>query len=336
MQGIIFYKSSSKALKIILLSFPFIAIGYWFILFESSGSFQYILGWFSVCFFGLCFPVGLFQLFDKRPQVIINEISIWSRSFQKNEIKWDQITENHILDIYGQKFLSIITIESYKPDNQKNFPSKRFFKNNKGNQYTLYLNQINQNDEKFMNLINSMINANVLERKEILLNYNFVTETKGVIYKFIISVFILIFLIGLTFKFSFFFFLIIIPMGLSAIILRWSNFSLINKNLRRLSEYITLMGFLYLAIFFFSIKFYDYESNDLGKKLVKQIEIYKDKHNVYPENLKKLGNIPKTDYFQKKIIYCVNIILVYDNYTLIIKKFNGDFKKFNKIENKWV
>ena len=74
------YKSNKKVLKLFLLAAPLIAAGIWMILREDGTQTDRIMGWVGTIFFGLAIPVGLFHLFDIRPQVIINEIGIYEMS----------------------------------------------------------------------------------------------------------------------------------------------------------------------------------------------------------------------------------------------------------------
>jgi len=67
MQEIKIYKSSGKAIKLILISSVFVAGGF-FILFNNKE--DTAAAWFCICFFGLCLLVGLFQLLDRRPQIL--------------------------------------------------------------------------------------------------------------------------------------------------------------------------------------------------------------------------------------------------------------------------
>lgn len=91
------------------MSMPFVAIGLWMITQEPIGMAPYIMGWVCVCFFGLGIPVGLFHTFDRRPQIIISENGIWDRTTNQDEVKWEQIIEAYPLDIFEQKFISIVT-----------------------------------------------------------------------------------------------------------------------------------------------------------------------------------------------------------------------------------
>ena len=107
------YKSPFKGLKLIALAISFVAIGIWMIMKEPYGTNDYILGWISISFFGLCIPLGLFNMFDKRPQIIITENGILDRTNNQDEIKWEQIKSACTLEIYKQKFISLLVDETF-------------------------------------------------------------------------------------------------------------------------------------------------------------------------------------------------------------------------------
>ncbi|OGX85821.1 hypothetical protein BEN48_14040 [Hymenobacter glacialis] len=83
------------------------AFGIWTIIEKPVGSTDYIMAWLCICFFGLGIPVGLYQIFDRRPQIIINETGIWDRTTKQDLIKWEQIEDAYPLDIYKQKFVCL-------------------------------------------------------------------------------------------------------------------------------------------------------------------------------------------------------------------------------------
>lgn len=101
------YKTTLKGLKIFALTIPFVIIGIWMITNNENS------GWFVALFFGLGIPVGLFHLLDRRPQIIINENGIWDRTTNQDEVKWEQIQGAYPLDIYGQKFISLVVDDTF-------------------------------------------------------------------------------------------------------------------------------------------------------------------------------------------------------------------------------
>jgi len=107
------YKTTLKGLKIFALTIPFVVIGIWMITKADGSLTDRITGWFVTLFFGLGIPVGLFQLLDRRPQIIINENGIWDRTTNQDEVKWEQIQGAYPLDIYGQKFISLVVDDTF-------------------------------------------------------------------------------------------------------------------------------------------------------------------------------------------------------------------------------
>lgn len=71
------------------------------------------MGWLCTFFFGLGIPVALFQTFDRRPQIIITENGIWDRTTKQDEIKWGQIKGAYPLDIFKQKFVSLVVDDTF-------------------------------------------------------------------------------------------------------------------------------------------------------------------------------------------------------------------------------
>jgi hypothetical protein len=113
------YKSKKKVLKLFLLSAPFIAIGIWMITKVDSSETDRIMGWIVTCFFSLALPVGLFHLFDKKPQVIINEIGIYDRTTHNEFINWEIIQDAYPINIYGQHFICLLVPENFRPSKRK-------------------------------------------------------------------------------------------------------------------------------------------------------------------------------------------------------------------------
>ena len=107
------YKTYWKALKLIALVVPFIVIGIWFIQKAQYGTFNYWMSLSGICFFGLGIPIGLFHLFDRRPQIIITERGIWDRTTNEGEIKWEQIKGAKLLNIHGQNFISLFVDDTF-------------------------------------------------------------------------------------------------------------------------------------------------------------------------------------------------------------------------------
>lgn len=75
--------------------------------------------WLMIGFFGLGYPVGIFHLVDRRPQVIINEIGIFDRTTIRETINWEIIQDAYLMDVHGQKFICLIVDEKFEPSKRK-------------------------------------------------------------------------------------------------------------------------------------------------------------------------------------------------------------------------
>jgi len=101
------YKNPWKALKLLAICTPFVALGIWILTKEDSSIGELIMGSLTTLFFGLGIVIGLFHLFDRRPQIIINEIGIWDRTTNLELIKWEFIKNAYSFQLSGQKFVSL-------------------------------------------------------------------------------------------------------------------------------------------------------------------------------------------------------------------------------------
>ncbi|MFA7446251.1 MAG: STM3941 family protein [Flavobacteriaceae bacterium] len=171
MKEVKLYKSYLRGLLLILISALFVFVGYLMIIKEDSSSFNVIMGWVCVCFFGLGIPVGFFHLFDRRPQIIITESGIWDRTTREDEIKWEQIIGAYPLKIQREKFVSIIVDETFV------FKSKRYKWAEKivtgigGQKLNLHLGQLKVNNYKLVEFINEIKSADFEKRKYVIKKY---------------------------------------------------------------------------------------------------------------------------------------------------------------------
>ena len=158
----------AKGFKLIALSLPFVLIGCWMISKEQQGTFNYIMGWFCALFFGLGIPLGLFTIFDKRPQIIITETGVWDRTLKQNEIKWEEIIEAYLIEINKQRFISIAVVDTFE------FKTKQAKWVGSFNEYigaqklNLNLSQIKTDENKLTQLINQLMVSEKEERNALL------------------------------------------------------------------------------------------------------------------------------------------------------------------------
>lgn len=164
MKEIKLHKSPWKAIKLILLCSIFVAAGIWGITTDNMPAW---VAWLSIGFFGLGYPVGLFHLFDRRPQIIINEVGIFDRTAHKDFINWEIIQDAYAIDINGQKFICLVVDEQFRPSKTKG----KWYKNAAAlnevigaQELNLSLGQININVDKLTEFILSIRTATKPDR----------------------------------------------------------------------------------------------------------------------------------------------------------------------------
>jgi hypothetical protein len=156
MHEIKLYKSKSKALTLLLGCGIFVAIGFWAM--DETPFFK----WSCIIFFGLGILVALFNLLDFRPQIIINEIGIFDRTNIKEFINWQVIDDAYLININGQKFISLVVDESYRPSKNKSKWYKLAVKINEqigAQEINIMLGQIEIDSEKFLEFVLKMKDA---------------------------------------------------------------------------------------------------------------------------------------------------------------------------------
>lgn len=165
------YKKPLKGLKIFALSIPFIAIGFFAISKEVVGTTNYIMGWLCICFFGLGIPIGLFQTFDRRPQIIITENGIWDRTTKQDEFKWEQIERAYPLNIHQQKFVSLKLDKSFVIKKKLYKWAGKLNKAVGAQEINLHISQLKIDENKMADFINEMKKAKRENRDEIIKKY---------------------------------------------------------------------------------------------------------------------------------------------------------------------
>jgi len=116
MTEIKFYKSSWKAIKLMLLCSLFVAGGIFML---NQADSPKLIAWLITLFFGLGYPAGLYQLLDRRPQIIINEIGIFDRTTHHDFINWEIIQDAYVSEMHKQTFICLVVNEEFEPSRKK-------------------------------------------------------------------------------------------------------------------------------------------------------------------------------------------------------------------------
>jgi len=158
-------------MKLFLLATPLIAVGIWMIIVDGGSETDRIMGWVGTCFFGLAIPIGLFHLFDKRPQVIINEIGIYDRTIHDEFINWEIIKDAYPINIYGQHFICLLVPENFRPSDRKSKFYKGIVKLNEelgAQELNIQLGQLEVDTIKLTEFIVAMTQAEKSKKSELI------------------------------------------------------------------------------------------------------------------------------------------------------------------------
>ncbi len=267
------YKATTKGLKIIGKCLPFVAIGIWLITDNPYGSTEYIMGWVGTCFFGLGLPIGFFQTFDKRPQIVITEKGIWDRTTNQDEVKWEQIIEAYPLDIHGQKFISLVTDDTFVFKKKSYKWAVKINESVGAQNLNLHLGQINIDEIELTNFINKVSKASLEERRKLIKTFkiNKTNFSARDLQKVIIYIFISVLLILLTLSSYAAFMTIMIVMGVSAVITRWRPD---NSTLRKYAGIATWLGFINIVLCLGTIKIYDNITEDVARRVTIELKSF--------------------------------------------------------------
>jgi len=328
------YKTTTKGLKIIGMSLPFVVIGLWMITKEQIGTASYIMGWVCTCFFGLGFPVGLFQTFDKRLQIIITENGIWDRTTKQDEIKWEQIIEAYPLDIHGQKFISLVTDETFV------FKKKPYKWAEKINEFVgaqnlnLHLGQINIDEIELTNFINQLTKETREERKKLVQNFkvkgtNFSqTDVQKILFYVLISLTLLV----LTLTTYVAFWVVMGVMGISAIVARWQPD---NKTLKKYAGIGTWLGLVNLVLLFGTIKIYDNITEDVGEQIAIEIEVFQKRKSTFPTDINSINEKLDFNFIERYFTNQIDYKIIDNDYELETTMLFGKRRKYDKNNSEW-
>jgi hypothetical protein len=163
------YKSPLKSLKLTLISSPFVAGGIWLLLKTNDSR---IMATIMTLFFGLGLLIGLFNFFDRRPQIIINETGIWDRTSNQDVINWEFIQEILLpLNLFGQVFVPLVVDPRFvRRKKLYKWASSIGKAVNVGN-VNLNVSLINLNIEKFVSMLDILRNEEITGRNVVIEMY---------------------------------------------------------------------------------------------------------------------------------------------------------------------
>jgi hypothetical protein len=100
----VFRRSCWKLLPLLTGSLAFVAAGV-FLLVRSPDKW---IGWMSIIFFSGCALVFLWQLFDSRPRLIIDDRGVFDRTLGVGVIPWSEIADAYPRTIASSSFICLV------------------------------------------------------------------------------------------------------------------------------------------------------------------------------------------------------------------------------------
>ena len=161
------YKSRRKALRLLLGCSAFVAVGIFLLVRGSSPPWG---AWACIGFFGLGLPLGISQLLDRRPQIIVNEFGIYDRTTHHEFINWEIIRDVYIVEIHRQTFICLVVDEAFEPSQKKSKFKQRVSKLNKDfgfQELNLSLGSVDIDAFRFAEFILAMRGAAPAERSSL-------------------------------------------------------------------------------------------------------------------------------------------------------------------------
>ncbi|MCO6148408.1 STM3941 family protein [Flavobacterium sp. NRK1] len=160
MSEIILYKSPLRALRMIALTSLFVLPCIYFIF---SGDNPKFIFWLFAGIFSLGYVVGFSNLFDRRPQIIINNKGIWDRRLKFETLLWDDIIKVypfHVrtprLNLKSHSFICL----ALKPEISKKRIAPKWVENFnrkvRAQKASISVSDIKVNDEKLLSAIKQL------------------------------------------------------------------------------------------------------------------------------------------------------------------------------------
>ena len=169
MEEIKIYKSPSKALRLIFLASIFV-VPCSYALIMHKLNMPPLLAWSGACFFGLGMLYGIFNLVDRRPQIVINTDGLFDRMAYKDFINWSLVKDAYVFHINKQTFIGIV-IDPAAVHLIKKQGSLRLSKHLGFQDITLSLGTVKIDEARFRDFIVAMTKAEPIKRTHLLSSY---------------------------------------------------------------------------------------------------------------------------------------------------------------------
>ena len=159
------YKSPQKVTKMMLGSAAFVGLGIYLLTKPTTKPWQ---AWVCIGFFSLGILIGLYQLLDRRPRIIINEVGLFDRTTHHEFINWEIIQDVYLAEMQHQQFICLVVDAAFEPSRKQGRIKRELAGLNKGlgfQELNIWLGSVNTDAVRFAEFIRAMRGAAPLERE---------------------------------------------------------------------------------------------------------------------------------------------------------------------------
>lgn len=168
MSEIKLYKSPKKSIRLLLLSSAFVIPSIYLLI---IGEKMETIFWICTSLFWFSFFLSIFNMIDRRVQIVLSVIGIWDRSLNQNIIPWENIKNAYKIDIHRQIFIALETDENFVAK-KKLYSWAKFLNTLVGaQQINLNISYIKVDELKLIKFIYLMKNESLDYREKILMQY---------------------------------------------------------------------------------------------------------------------------------------------------------------------
>jgi len=107
MEPIVIGNSRWKYVLLLVVCLGFVAGGVFILMMDKSPK-NLAGGWGCIVFFGAGIPIAVWQIFDSRPRLIIDEHGINDRTMGVGLIPWSEIEDAYVMSIERNDFICLV------------------------------------------------------------------------------------------------------------------------------------------------------------------------------------------------------------------------------------
>ena len=159
------YKSPKKVVKMMLGAAAFVGLGIYLLTKPTTEPWK---AWVCIGFFSLGILIGLYQLLDRRPRIVINELGLFDRTTHHEFINWGIIQDVYLAEMQGQQFLCLVVDAAFEPSRKQGRFKRELANLNKGlgfQELNIWLGSVNIDAVRFAKFILAMRGAARPERE---------------------------------------------------------------------------------------------------------------------------------------------------------------------------